>query len=471
MDADISKIQDDTLLNRRPWYVIALVLIIVSALARQPLAFLLGVFALVIGLVPELWYRYALRNLVVRQQLEQQKVFFGETNTLSLSVENQKLLPLPWLEIEDEIPAQITLLSGRARPSYKVNRANLLNTFSLWSFQRLTRRYRVRCMGRGIYTFGPAMLRSGDPFGWLVRETTITARQTLLVYPLIAPIEAFGLPPRHPFGEHATPRRLLEDPLRVAGVREYMLGDDPRRIHWKATARAGELRSKIYEPSSQYRLLILLDINTYKEAWLGLDPELQELTISASASIALWALEQGYAVGLLANSLMMGMANEQTQTSGDNDPLSPEGLEATQRTGSQTAQSFIHRVRVPLSSDSGQSERVLTALGRLLPYFGSPMDALIDSERFALPIGTTVVLVSAAAVLRDATVESLVELHAHGSMVHLALTGEERDLDVPTYDLPIHWLGGREVWHELVSTVSADQNDIGGRSATSLNLG
>jgi uncharacterized protein (DUF58 family) len=471
MDADIQSLRDDTLLNRRPWYVLAAILLIVSALTRQPLAFLMALFALVIGLVPELWYRFALRNLVVRQQLDRRRVFFGEITTLSLSVENQKLLALPWLEVEDEIPVQVTLLTGHALPSYKVNRATLVNTFSLWSYQRLTRRYRLRCMGRGIYTFGPATLRSGDPFGWLTRETRVLARETLLVYPLVAPLESFGLPPRHPFGERATPRRLLEDPMRVAGVRDYVLGDDPRRIHWKATARAGELRSKIYEPSSQYRLLIMLDINTYKEAWLGHDPELQELTISAAASIALESLEQGYSVGLLANSLMMAMAGD-TITS-DEESFSPEGLTPRQSPTSlimPAAQAFFHRVRVPLASDSGQPERILTALGRLLPYFGSPMDVLIDAERFTLSIGTTVVLLSAAAVLSEATVESLVDLQAHGSAVHLALTGEQDELSADIYDLPVYWLGGRETWHELINTLDTDQHEGGGRSATSLHL-
>lgn len=469
MDADIQKVQDETLLNRRPWYVLAAILLIVSVVTRQPLAFLMALFALVIGLVPELWYRYALSNLVVRQQLDRRRVFFGETTTLSLSVENQKLLPLPWLEVEDELPAQLSLLTGRAQPSYKVNRVTLLNTFSLWSYQRLTRRYRLRCMGRGIYTFGPATLRSGDPFGWLTRETRVTARETLLVYPLVAPLASFGLPPRHPFGERATPRRLLEDPLRVAGVRDYVLGDDPRRIHWKATARAGELRSKIYEPSSQYRLLIMLDINTYKEAWLGHDPELQELTISAAASIALEALEQGYSVGLLANSLMMAMSGD--ALTGNEDSFSPEGLTARLPSSPAfAAHAFIHRVRVPLASDNGQPERILTALGRLLPYFGSPMDALIDAERFTLPLGTTVALVSAAAVLSEATIESLIDLSARGSSVHLALTGEQSDLRVETYDLPAYWLGGRETWHALINTLATDQHEGSGRSATSLHL-
>ncbi len=464
MDTDsFNNAHDETLMSRRPWYVLAGVLFLLSAVTHQPLAFLAALFAFVIGLVPEIWYRYALRNLGIRQQLSQQRVFFGETTTLSISVENRKLLPLPWLEIEDEIPDQVALLTGRASPTYKVNRVALVNTLSLWSFQRVTRRYRLRCMARGVYTFGPANVRSGDPFGWLVCEERISARETLLVYPLIAPIETFGLPARHPFGERATPRRLLEDPLRIAGVREYVLGDDPRRIHWKATARAGALRSKIYEPSSQYRLLILLDITTYPEPWMGLDPDIQELTITVAASMAMWALDEGYAVGLLANSLMMGVSGEDATSS--HEPT-PQSVDTT-----QAAQAFIHRVRVPLASDSGQHERVLSALGRLLPYFGSPMDALIDAERFTLPVGTTVVLVSAAAALRETTVESLIDLRTHGAVVHLALTGDsERQVGAATYDLPVHHVGGREVWHELINSATDEKHDSAGRSSTSLYL-
>src|SRR6266566_8899765 len=130
--------RDETLIKRRPWYVLAVALLLLSALTRQPIAFLAALFAFVSGLVPELWYRYALRNLVIRQRVSQQRAFFGEAVTLSISVENQKLLPLPWLEVEDEIPIQLPLLTGRALPTYKVNRVALVNTFSLWSFQRVT---------------------------------------------------------------------------------------------------------------------------------------------------------------------------------------------------------------------------------------------------------------------------------------------------------------------------------------------
>jgi hypothetical protein len=81
-----------------------------------------------------------------------------------MSVEKQKVLPLPWLEAEDEVPIQLPLLTGRALPMYKVNRVALVNTFSLWSFQRVTRRYQLSCRARGVFHFGPAALRSGDSF-------------------------------------------------------------------------------------------------------------------------------------------------------------------------------------------------------------------------------------------------------------------------------------------------------------------
>lgn len=463
MDTDLTYNRDDTLIKRRPWYFLAALLLIFSILAHQPVAFLAALFALIIGLVPELWYRYALRSLIFRQQLGQPRAFFGETVTLSISVENQKLLPLPWLEVEDEIPEQLSLLTGRAAPTYKVNRLMLEHTFSLWAFQRVTRRYRLRCMARGVHSFGPVTLHSGDPFGWLIREDELRARTTFIVYPLIAPLEQFGLPSRHPFGEQATPWRLLEDPLRVAGVREYVRGDDPRRIHWKATARMGALQSKVYEPSSQHRLLILLDVNSYLETWMGIDPVLQELTISAAASLAMWALDEGYSVGILANTVMVGLDADYA-TEGEHMVVASEAATPTL--------SYMHRVRVPIASDSAQRERILTALGRLLPYTGSPMDAIIEAEQTALPLGATIVLVSAGSVLRETTIERLAEIRRRGCIVHLALTGDaDSKIGADTYDLPVHHLGGREVWHELVQNVGDEESGVLGQSATPLLVG
>jgi uncharacterized protein (DUF58 family) len=442
---------DETLLKRRPWYFLAGALFLVSAFTHVPVVFLAGLFVLVIGLVPELWYRSALHHLTIRQQTSQHTLFFGERVTLSLLVENRKVLPLPWLEVENEIPSFVTVLTGHPSASYKAKRSLLITAFSLWSFQRVTRHYQLSCTARGTYSFGPITVRCSDPFGWLIREEQIAAHETLFVYPLVAPLTSFGLPARHPFGEYATPRRLIEDPLRFAGIRDYMVGDDPRRIHWKATARAGALRSKVYEPSSQYRLLVVLDINTYTASWMGVDPEIQELTISAAASIAVWGLDEGYAVGLLTNSLLTPLADQKNDF-------------PTHST--MTTHTSIPRVRVPYASDRGQRERLLLSFARLLPFLGEPIDELLEEERDLFPREATVVLVCAIHALTSATIERLIDLQSHGVTTHLVLVGEpEQNSAQETDELPISYVGGREVWHELVKT-----HDDTGQSTTALHL-
>ena len=83
---------------------------------------------------------------------------------------------------------------------------------------------------------------SGDVFGFFSKEDTFTNWQYLLVYPLVVPLTRFSLPARHPFGDRRAPRRLLEDPARVIGVRDYAYGDSLRCVHWKATARTMQLQ-------------------------------------------------------------------------------------------------------------------------------------------------------------------------------------------------------------------------------------
>ncbi|MEO7003493.1 MAG: DUF58 domain-containing protein, partial [Ktedonobacterales bacterium] len=296
--------RDELLVARRPLYVVALLLMLLSLVVRLPALFLAGLLIVALVSLPEIWYRYGLRALHLTRKPALSRAAFGDVTEIPLVVENRKLLPLPWLEIEDEFPDTLPVLGHCLELSSLVGRAMLTNTFSLWAYQRVRRRYRVWAVARGVYTFGPAHLRIGDPFGVLTREEALPSLATLLVYPLIAPLERFGLSPRAPFGERATPRRILDDPLRIAGIRPYMPGDEPRRIHWKATARTGILQSKVLESSARHTLVIFLDTRTYTNPHMGYDPALAELAVSAAASVAMWGVKQGYGVGLLSNGTM-----------------------------------------------------------------------------------------------------------------------------------------------------------------------
>jgi len=285
--------------------------------------------------------------------------------------------------------------------------------------------------------------------------------QTLLVYPLIAPLEALGLSSLHPFGEYSSTRRLIEDPLRFLGVRDYMQGDDPRRIHWKATARSGEMRSKIYEPSSLRRLLVLLDVYNTSEELQEVDAAIQELSIAAAASIALWGLEEGYMVGLLTNSAMMLSAHEYELLNARKLSSALEEKAITTITAPG--------VTIPFSGALEHAERILSTLACLVPESHSPIERVIEMEEEMFPLGTTVMLVSAAKTLSELTVAQLFDQRSHGAAIYLALTGKPEEKTIDTYNLPVFYLGGREKWHELVSTVHNGQHEVGS-SATALQL-
>ena len=406
-DTDMPVIPDEKILSRRPWYVIGVLLILVSLLLRQPLLFIAGLLIVALGAVPELWYRFCLSAVSVRRTFSTQRAEIGDEVLLTLTIENGKLLPLPRLEIEDEAPEEgLSIRGGYLATSVKPLRALLVNTLSLWAFQRVTRRYRMRCLARGVYTFGPIKLQSGDPFGLLTRETSLDAEEHLLVYPLMVPIARLGLPTHAPFGERRTPHRLLEDPLQVSGARPYALGDDPRRIHWKATARTATLQSKVYEPSAHHTLVLFVDLRTFKDATLGYDPALLELALCATASVATWGIEHGYAVGLYANGMLLSAGAPEMPAAANPRPTGDNHIDRTDRTDSTWEQARAASVamlhaRLAPSARPEQLVRIQQTLARVFPYWVAPMVGVLAREMVHLPLGSTVVFVGAARTLDD----------------------------------------------------------------------
>src|SRR5579864_1041820 len=288
----------------RKWYYAAIAVILVSLLFHQPLLLLLGLLALFILLAADIWAKYCMQDVRYKRELSEKRALFGEEITLSLTIENAKLLPLPWLEIEEIVPSTLIFSGRHLRISVGSNSVLLESLFCLRWYERVTRRYSVRCVARGAHAFGPTTMRSGDVFGFQSRQEALTNRQYLLVYPMVVPLTRFSLPARHPFGDYNAPRRMLEDPSRVIGVRDYMYGDDLRRVHWKATARTLQLQSKLYQPTTTYTLVLFLNVAVQLDVYYGIHPELQELAICVAASVANWALDEGLAVGLYANTTM-----------------------------------------------------------------------------------------------------------------------------------------------------------------------
>jgi uncharacterized protein (DUF58 family) len=418
----------------RLWIAAVTTLIVLGLVLDAKLLYLGALLVTSIALLPEIWYYIALRDVYVTRLFSAQRVRLGDELAIIYRIENAKLLPVPWVELEDNVPEQLAVKRARIFPSYQPQHDLLLMALSLWPRERVTRRYRMRAVQRGVWVCGPAYVRSSDPYGFLDSERKVgnaEGQNSVMVLPLAVPVERFGLPSRHPFGDFATKRRLLEDPAQVIGARDYQPGDSLRRVHWKATARAATLQSKVFPPTTSYALVIFFDIHTTDLAIAGVKMALFELGVCAAASIATWAAERRLATALFSNGLPSASGSDIVRSASE-------------------AHAFM---RVPLSNHPRQTARIQETLARLQPYFGSSMARLLAREEPRLPPGSTIVYITAADALEDRVIHQLERLQRSGHSISVLLTGRQRAVSAR---LKTYFLGDEEVWHELARNALGD---------------
>nr|BBH94180.1 hypothetical protein KTA_23790 [Thermogemmatispora argillosa] len=421
---------------KRSWYFLALVLLGMSVIFHQLLLLVGGLLFLLVLLLVDIWATFCLTNLRYRRTFSHQRAGFGEEIVLTQVVENAKLLPLPWVEVSDRVPLALVFrgLSPHLVPDGR--RAIIESLFSPRWYERITRSYRMRCLARGVHTFGPTVLRSGDLFGFTSQRQELDNREQILVYPPVLPLSWFGLPARHPFGERRAPQRLLEDPARVSGIRAYRQGDELRRVHWKATARVMSLQSKIYETSTTYTLVLFLNMPLRLSLLdRAINEELKELAICVAASVADWGLQEGYAVGLYCNGMLAGLEHGKAAT---------ESVAGEQQQDSEALSSVI---RLPPASGPRQRQRMLEVLARVEPYYGDPIEVVINAERTHLPFGATVILVTST--INEALLTVLERLQRSGHSVCLLPIGQVPVTKVP--GILVQHVGGEETWRAILA--------------------
>ena len=402
---------------------VLVVLLVLSVVTRQGSLFLLSLALLVAAGLSRLWERHCLTGIEYRRHLSRRQASFGEEIQLEIEIVNRKLLPLSWLEIEDEISQNLSPTRGRVYLSHKPGRALLANLLALRPYERVRRRYAIPCLSRGEHLLGPVRLRSGDLFGFVTCERTIELADTVVVYPRVVSLTQLGLPARQPLGNLRTRSWIFEDASRIAGAREYRPGDGLRRIHWPATAKTQQLQVKVYDATTSHKLAVFLNLDTREQVlWgYGYDPEVLELSITIAASVAKWGLEQDYQVGLYTN-----------------------GMHRLSRAD----------VAVDPGRGVGQLERILVALGRVQPIAVRPFEDVLSRTSHRLAFGTTVVLVTAA--LTSPVTATVRALRAHGHAVSVILTGRLGGT-ASLQGIMVRHVGPPESWRDMpVLSVAGD---------------
>lgn len=217
--------------------------LIFGASAVQQLGFaLIALVLLAIAVV-----RLSKQDLAVERAIVPERARADQDVTITLSLRNRGGAAAPMLLLEDRLPAR---LPGRSR-------------FTLNGIERNGRRdlsYVVRPSRRGTYDVGPLSIRIVDPFGLATLSSQGAPAHSFLIHPRT---EALVLP------QDAGERRslstaALRQPTGTQGedfyaLREYVQGDDLRKVHWPSTARRGKVMIRQEETPWHTRATILID--------------------------------------------------------------------------------------------------------------------------------------------------------------------------------------------------------------------
>ncbi len=281
-------------MKRNPWslltprgkmlLVAGLATIIGSMLLGQRAVLWLGLLLFLLPAISLFFIARTRLRLTCERGFDHGEMPIGETMEATLALVKRGNLPAGLLLFEEHIPASL----GK-RPRFGVN-----NTSGSW---RREVSYPLEGKQRGRFTVGPLLVRSRDAFNLVKFDRQFTATSEVLVTPRIHHLGSMRNVTGGGSSGETRPQRLgvigSDDVL----VREYRQGDDVRRIHWRSTARRGELMVRREEQAWDPSVTLVLDSRAIAHGGPGRESSF-EYAVSCAASIAMHFLEHGFTVDL-----------------------------------------------------------------------------------------------------------------------------------------------------------------------------
>ncbi|MCB9100425.1 MAG: DUF58 domain-containing protein [Anaerolineales bacterium] len=261
--------------------VFILILFVLAALLRIDFFFTIVYLMIGVYVATRFWARRMLTRLIFSRRLPT-RAFLGEEITVTLTLENLSMLPVPWLMLNDSFSPVLS-----TPPFYR-------QLVTLPGKGRHATHYTLHARRRGYYQVGPLLLESSDLLAIIPRLTRQLEPSELIVYPKILPITRLLLPTISPQVILPTPLPLFRDTTRLTGVRPYSQGDNFRHIHWPATAATGQLLVKQFQTAIARDNVIFLNMDRVDYGRPGQADVAIELAIVAAASLAnhISAIEQ-----------------------------------------------------------------------------------------------------------------------------------------------------------------------------------
>ncbi|NUW39879.1 DUF58 domain-containing protein [Nonomuraea rhodomycinica] len=261
--------------------------LVMAVLLGENDLFRIGVLVAALPLLAAMVAARTRYRLSCARRLDPARAEVGGEATVTLRLENVTRLPTGLLLIEDTVPYALGV-----RPRFVLDKVEARGVREI--------DYRVRSDLRGRYTIGPLSVRITDPFGLVELSRSFTIADTLVVTPQVVPLPHVRLSGEWTGGGDSRTRSVAAAGDDDVAPREYRQGDDLRRVHWRSTARRGELMVRREEQQWQSRGALLLD--TRRHAHRGEGPRSSfEVAVSAAASIGVHLAHEGLGLRLVTD--------------------------------------------------------------------------------------------------------------------------------------------------------------------------
>jgi uncharacterized protein (DUF58 family) len=224
-------------------------------------------------------------RLACSRYLDPPRVEVDRVSTVRLRLDNVGRLASGVLLMEDTLPY---VLGGR--PRFVLDRVEPKGLREV--------RYPVRSEARGRFRVGPLAIRLTDPFSLVELTRSFSSSDELVVTPVVSVLPQINLGGDWSTGGEAVSRAVSMTGHDDAATREYREGDDLRKVHWRSTARVGELMVRREEQPFTSRATLLLDNRQSAHRGQGPGASL-EWSVSAMASIGVALLRSGFSLRLL----------------------------------------------------------------------------------------------------------------------------------------------------------------------------
>jgi uncharacterized protein (DUF58 family) len=272
-------------MTRRGWAILGLSLVLWAAgrafAIRELIQLSLGLSSLCLGAV--LWVQLGRRRLQMVRSFSEVRVHRTEPTKLKIELANPDPLPTPPLAIKQELPFG-GAIEAFLPPIHPKGTDVVAEP--------------IRATRRGRYNLPPLEAVFTDPFGIASNVRRLSDECRLIVYPRVEKLPAMGSVGAAIQGTQTrrVPSNQGED---LFGVRGYEPGDDPRKVHWPATAKRGDLMVREEEAGARRTATVFIDTRANRFP----DELAFESAVEAAASLIELYARSGYSLRLAHGSV------------------------------------------------------------------------------------------------------------------------------------------------------------------------